>query len=178
VCFQWLRKLKIVGVGSARLILPDRPVKPTPTRMSDAPPPPDPSDAPPALPPRESILFGSAAQRRGAVVLLSIGCAFLLVLLLRDRAYVPNPAPDSGGRSAELVDKIDPNTAPARILSALPLLGPSRANDIVDFRNRSTTQPAFKTASDLLQIRGIGPGILRQIEPYLQFDPPASQIAR
>ncbi len=64
-------------------------------------------------------------------------------------------------RANDLADRIDPNTATTAELSAIPDLGPKRAQSIVDFRQkfieRHPNQIPFHHASDLEQIPGIGP---------------------
>ncbi len=85
------------------------------------------------------------------------------------------PAP---GRSSTLTtptppalsiyNPIDLNTATAETLDALPGIGPSKAQDIVTYRE---THGAFTTIDDLLNVPGIGEGILEQIRPYVTINP-------
>jgi competence protein ComEA len=50
------------------------------------------------------------------------------------------------------------------MLDALPGIGPSKAQDIVTYRE---THGAFTAVEDLLNVPGIGEGILEQIKPYV-----------
>jgi DNA uptake protein ComE-like DNA-binding protein len=71
-------------------------------------------------------------------------------------------------------ERINPNEAPTASLRRLPQIGAARARAIVAHRDRVGIQrgqpPAFKTADDLRQIRGIGPAIVEDVRPWLQFD--------
>jgi competence protein ComEA len=63
--------------------------------------------------------------------------------------------------------RVDPNTAPAPVLAALPAIGPTRAASIL----RAREAAPFASASDLEdRVKGIGPVTRRAIEPYLRFD--------
>lgn len=72
---------------------------------------------------------------------------------------------------------INPNTASWWELSLLPEIGETTARLIVQFRQDSSLEddrevgdPAFGDASDLDQIRGIGPKTVAKIAPYLRFE--------
>jgi hypothetical protein len=71
-------------------------------------------------------------------------------------------------------ERINPNEAPVASLMRLPQIGMARARVIVAHRGRTGPRtgqpPAFKTADDLQQIKGIGPAIVEDIRPWLQFD--------
>jgi DNA uptake protein ComE-like DNA-binding protein len=73
-------------------------------------------------------------------------------------------------------ERINPNEAPVASLMRLPQVGAARARAIVAHRGRVGFQagrrPAFKTADDLRQIKGIGPAIVEDVRPWLQFDDP------
>jgi len=58
-------------------------------------------------------------------------------------------------RIAAVVDRIDPNTATRASLQRLYRIGPSRAEDIIDYRTEHGPD-AFKTSADLVKIKGIG----------------------
>ena len=62
---------------------------------------------------------------------------------------------------------IDPNTADASALEALPGVGPTRAEAIVAGR----ADGAYRSLADLGRIHGIGPVILRRAAPWLAFEP-------
>lgn len=122
----------------------------------------------------------SAGQRRAIAGLLLVGIAVVAVGLWRDPIAVPDPLPADAPRASDLLDRIDPNTASAAMLSALPQLGEGRAQAIVDYRERAqrgdTDRVVFADVDDLLRVRGIGMSLSRQIEPYLTFPgrPPAT----
>jgi competence ComEA-like helix-hairpin-helix protein len=71
--------------------------------------------------------------------------------------------------------RVNPNDAPVASLMRLPQIGRARARAIVAHREQRGTPtgrlPAFQTADDLRQIKGIGPAIVEDIRPWLQFDP-------
>jgi hypothetical protein len=113
------------------------------------------------------------AQRRVLAGILACVLVVLVIQLFRYRAIVPHPHPPLGARSFEVEDRMDPNVADAATLAALPLLGPKRAQDIVAFRASFAQihpdRPAFRTPSDLKQVRGIGDATIAQIERFLRF---------
>jgi competence protein ComEA len=87
---------------------------------------------------------------------------------------VSDPQPDVPSRALELLDRIDPNTADAETLAALPQLGLKRAQTIIDYRERyKQSRPndpiAFKRLDDLLRIKGIGVATIDHLQPYLRF---------
>jgi competence protein ComEA len=65
---------------------------------------------------------------------------------------------------ANLPQKIDINRAEPWLLEALPGIGETRAQDIVDYRNANGP---FKIIEDLLQVKGIGEGTFGQIKDYV-----------
>ena len=73
-------------------------------------------------------------------------------------------------------ERINPNEAPAASLTRLPQIGTARARAIVAYRDRAGTQPGrtpvFSKAEDLQQIKGIGPALVEDLRPWLQFDDP------
>ena len=87
--------------------------------------------------------------------------------------YVSDPQPRDPPRAIELADRIDPNTADAATLAALPMIGEKRARDIVGYRERflkdNPGKVAFQRPQDLYRIRGFGVAIVAQIQPYLLF---------
>lgn len=81
--------------------------------------------------------------------------------------------PARSPRYDELVDHLDPNVADVSSLSALPQLGPRRARDIVEYRERlraaDPDRVVFTKLEDLLRVRGIGYAMIKHVEPYLAF---------
>lgn len=69
--------------------------------------------------------------------------------------------------SEETVFHININTASAFELTALPGIGETKANAIIEFRNE---YGKITEINDLLNVKGIGETILKQIEPYIIFD--------
>ncbi len=65
---------------------------------------------------------------------------------------------------ASLPQKIDLNRADPWLLEALPGIGETRAQAIVDYRNENGS---FKRIEDLLQVKGIGQGTLEKIKDYI-----------
>jgi competence protein ComEA len=59
---------------------------------------------------------------------------------------------------------VDLNSADEDTLLGLPGIGPSRARAIVAYR---TAHGAFRSLSQLLQIKGIGRSLLRQLRPLV-----------
>jgi hypothetical protein len=112
------------------------------------------------------------------VALLLILCAVFAVRLGCNRAYVSDPPPPRGPRFDEVADRIDPNTADLATLSALPMIGERRAQDIIDYRERRLAREPGRTVftrpEDLLRIKGFGQASVENLRPYLMF-PPASQ---
>jgi competence ComEA-like helix-hairpin-helix protein len=103
-----------------------------------------------------------------------VGTATCLVLSLSFAAGVLQ-RPETG-TAFSTGERVNPNEAPVASLRRLPQIGAARARAIVAHRRRVGTEtggpPAFKTADDLRQIRGIGPAIVEDIRPWLQFDDP------
>ena len=108
---------------------------------------------------------------------LLCACAILLVFLaiewLRKPANISDPPPSESPRAAEIQDRLDPNTADAAALSAIPNLGEIKAAEIVEYREAFTRQHpgkcAFRSVDDLRHIKGIGPATTAMLENYLSF---------
>lgn len=62
--------------------------------------------------------------------------------------------------------KVNPNTATLDELLSLPGIGPARATQIMNLRQRRP----FKRPWDLTRVRGIGPKTVRRLVPLLRFD--------
>jgi len=65
---------------------------------------------------------------------------------------------------AGLPQKIDLNRAELWLLQALPGIGETRAQAIVDYRNKNGP---FKRIEDLLQVEGIGEGTFEKVKDYI-----------
>ncbi|SMF88664.1 competence protein ComEA [Paenibacillus uliginis N3/975] len=68
--------------------------------------------------------------------------------------------------AAETSGKININTADAAALMDLPGIGEKKAQAIIDYR---TKHGPFRTAADLLEVKGIGPKMLEKMKPYVGF---------
>lgn len=74
--------------------------------------------------------------------------------------------------------RLNPNAASVADLTLLPGIGETRARDIVAYRDehRASQGPAnaasraFRQASDLAYVHGIGPKTVQRIAPHLRFD--------
>ena len=118
-------------------------------------------------------------QRRVLIALLAVLCVVFGVRAACNRAYVPDPPPARGPRYDEVADRIDPDTADVGTMSALPMIGEKRAQDIVDYReSRRARRPGervFNAPEDLLQIRGFGRATVELLRPHLLFPVPATR---
>ena len=79
-----------------------------------------------------------------------------------DRSHIEIYVPREGER--QFSQKIDINTAEAWLLEALPGIGQTRAQAIVDYRNENGP---FKRIKDLLKVEGIGQGTIDGIEGFI-----------
>lgn len=77
--------------------------------------------------------------------------------------------PVISARAAAAEEKIDPNTASVASLRRLPGIGPIKAHAIVEYREKVAGGNAFGTLDELTAVRGIGPGIVRNIRPYVRL---------
>lgn len=110
-------------------------------------------------------------------LLLAVLAGLCLYRYHRHRLYVGRDWQQTQFETAPLSDRINPNTASWVTLAQLPGIGPIRAKAIVEYRQqqqekRATTEPVFRSSEDLQSIKGIGPRIAEQLEPYLTFDDP------
>jgi DNA uptake protein ComE-like DNA-binding protein len=117
-------------------------------------------------------------QRRALAAFLVLLWVMLAIRYYLNTRFISDPQPQVPDRAAELADRINPNTAEWQDLAALPNLGEKRAKLIVAFREarRSSRNPVFSSADDLLAIRGIGVATVTKLKPYLIFQAaPATQ---
>ena len=114
----------------------------------------------------------TARKRLTILALLVALLAGLSIARWCNPTLLPDP-PGDGPRAAELAVRLDPNTADAAALAALPGLGEARAHAIVDYRlayaARHPGRPPFAQPRDLLPIKGIGISTVNNLEPYLAF---------
>lgn len=94
---------------------------------------------------------------RGLLIALALPIASCLALT----APIPTPP---ATRWPDLV--VDPNTAPAPVLEALPGIGPALSGRIVAAR---AGQP-FRSLADVdRRVKGIGPAKVAGLRPFLRF---------
>jgi competence protein ComEA len=131
--------------------------------MTERVPDPAPAGRDATLRAAQSVAFLVAV---GVCLALSLGLAAGTLRRSHTTATVP------------LQERVNPNEAPAASLMRLPQVGAARARAIVTHRERAGPQagrpPAFRTADDLQQIKGIGPAIVEDLRPWLQFDNPGN----
>jgi hypothetical protein len=118
-------------------------------------------------------MFWTTGQRAGLTI-VALAIFSLLAWRWANRpTYIPDPQPAAGELAHQLPPGVDPNTADAATLAAIPGLGPTAAQRIVAYREKwrqsGRPGPAFKSPEDLDSVVGIGPSTLRNIEPYLVF---------
>jgi hypothetical protein len=122
---------------------------------------------------KQPVWTWTLGQRRALLVLLFGLVIYLAIQFASHRWYVSEPPPPHGPRYDEVVDKIDPNTADAPTLAALPLIGEKRAQQIVEYREKRRAElhgrPVFRSEDDLLLMKGFGRASLETLRPYLIF---------
>ncbi len=118
-------------------------------------------------------MFWTPRQRLALSLLILLILCYLFILYREHPSRISTPQPNEGPRATELQDKIDPNTASAADLSALPNLGPAMARRIIEdreqFQKDHPNEPAYKKIEDLQRIKGIGPATIENLKPYLEF---------
>jgi DNA uptake protein ComE-like DNA-binding protein len=79
-------------------------------------------------------------------------------------------------RVADVREMIDPNTADVPSLRRLPDIGPVRARQILEYRAAAVArgQRAFTCPEDLMNVKGIGPTILKRVREHLAIPEPAT----
>jgi comEA protein len=79
-------------------------------------------------------------------------------------SLTPTPEPTEEANPAEQPQKIDINRAEAWLLEALPGIGPSKAQAIIDYRQQNG---GFKHITEITRVEGIGPAIYEQIKDLI-----------
>ena len=103
------------------------------------------------------------SARSGAIT--AAGLALSLLCLLAGAAPLSaSPEAPSAAKSGP-AQPIDINSASVEQLTAVPGIGPSLAQRIVEFRKK---EGPFQRVEDLLKIRGIGERSLEKIRPHVK----------
>ncbi|MBI3932760.1 MAG: helix-hairpin-helix domain-containing protein [Acidobacteria bacterium] len=95
--------------------------------------------------------------------ILATGLALALGLMLTSGLALADAKPAPAG-------KVNLNTATAEQLEVLPGVGPKLAARIVEYRQKSG---AFKSAQELMNVKGIGEKSFGKLEGYLTVGDPA-----
>ncbi len=118
----------------------------------------------------------TARQRTALIGLLAIMLAILAAGWWRNPTTIPADFEGDGALVTDSAGRIDPNVASASELAALPTIGPGRAAAIIEYRRAWRASrgdsPAFSSADDLANVKGIGPATVEQLRPWLVFDEP------
>jgi len=106
-------------------------------------------------------------EQTSAFVIAIFGCLALSAWYLCAEVSVLPTA------NVAIPQTVNPNHAPLGSLIRLPGVGPVRAQAIVDFRQteqqKRPGRHAFREASDLARIKGIGPKTVQGLEPWLEL---------
>jgi competence protein ComEA len=125
-------------------------------------------------------MFWTSRQRLALSLLVLLILVYTLIRFQVNTSQISTPQPAEGPRAAELQDKLDPNTASAADLAALPNVGPAMARRIVEereeFAKAHPGEAAYKRLEDLERVKGIGAATLENLKPYLTF--PTTQPSR
>ena len=89
-----------------------------------------------------------------------------------EETAAPEDGETEGDRPDSLLpgEVIDVNEADVYDLQRLPGIGEKRARDIIAYREE---HGPFQTAEDLMEVPGIGPGILEGLREYVTTEPPS-----
>lgn len=112
---------------------------------------------------------GQHFRRTGSRAALGAAALLLLIHLLSTHALWRGHR----GQALSLQDArllLDPNTATRAELMLLPQIGPTLSERIVSCRESVATPPAFSSADDLDQVRGIGRITIDRLRPHLRFE--------
>jgi hypothetical protein len=113
------------------------------------------------------------SQRRVLLVLIGLLAIYLSIRHMLSPMYVGDPPPAEPARLNDLPSGIDLNASDESTLAALPIIGPSRARDIIEFRNdfaqSNPLRIPFQKPEDLMRVKGIGEATVDSLRPYLIF---------
>ena len=100
------------------------------------------------------------------IVATALAVAFALTFGTGLAVAAAKPAP---------AGKVNINTASAEQLTTLPGVGPKLAARILEYRQKSG---AFKSVSELMNVRGVGEKNLKMIEQYLSAGDSAAKSTK
>lgn len=126
------------------------------------------TSAPPA---QRWLIFRRSDQ--AAVALLLVGaliwCGIFLLKTSSTSGNMTNVELDDAGNSLRrsVPYLVDINSADVAELGELPQVGPNLARRIIEHRE---LHGPFRTADDLLRVKGIGPKTLAALRPHVRFE--------
>jgi len=104
----------------------------------------------------------------------------LLAFIVLSSGVALRVASDSLGRTRQRTCRvvpvlvIDPNSAPASVLEALPHVGPSLVKQLIEQRER---RPFESTEDMRRRVRGLGPVTLARLAPHLRIAASTDPVA-
>lgn len=114
-------------------------------------------------------LFAFSRREFAAVFVLALLLAIGITLVgVQDRPNVEVLRAEAMEASEKIIGAIPINTAGIEELQLLPGIGETRARAIVTDREQNGQYPVVDS---LMRIRGIGPGIVESIRPYVSVEP-------
>jgi competence protein ComEA len=116
----------------------------------------------------------AARDSAGASAALDAAPRFETRIVPADSVAIPTagfadalPAPRSRRSSANSPVRMNLNTADAALLQRLPRIGPALAGRIIAYRQE---HGPFRRVEDVVNVKGIGPKTLEQMQPYLYVE--------
>ena len=122
------------------------------------------------------VLLLTALFAAGTLLWFSLGGQPAEVTFTGDgQAPAPSEAVEEPAAGGLLEGEVmDLNTATLSDLTRLPGIGEKKGQAILDWREANG---GFETVEELLEVRGIGEGILAQLRPYVTVGTPAEKGA-
>lgn len=120
-----------------------------------------------AAPRAQGLLPVSMRDQSTLAIMMCLIIVFGTVYFLVSAIWQPGFVQHDSAPSLVVVFQVDINTAAWPEIAALPGIGPTRARQIVQWRE---TNGPFVSIDDIARIHGIGPATLKRIGPYLRRD--------